>query len=354
MRFPWSKKPAEQRASYTDAAIGYIVAQASGADVQLNPNNTAAGAVAASLLGRSLASATITPPLAAGAFTPSMRYELGCALVLEGEGVYLIDVVTAGDVARIELRRASDWEVRDAGADWRYSLTIPGPTEQTTVNVPGAQVFHPRINVSKNEPHRGNGMIAMAGFTGKVLAATEWTLANEMSAPSGYVMPAPVSSLQDSDLEKLKEDLRALRGRTSMVPSMSTGWGEGRSGAPSDWQPNRLGGDPPDSLVKLREAAHSEVLASAGVPPNLFGIGNAEGKREALRQYIHTTVDPIADLIAFEARAKLDIDIKFGFAALHASDVQGRARAFQSLVASGMDIEKAATLSGLLIQESED
>lgn len=34
-----------------------------------------------------------------------------------------------------------------------------------------------------------------------------------------------------------------------------------------------------------------------------------------------------------------------------ASDISGRARAFQSMVGGGMDVTKAATLSGLMIGE---
>ena len=53
-----------------------------------------------------------------------------------------------------------------------------------------------------------------------------------------------------------------------------------------------------------------------------------------------------------ELREKLDSPtLALGFDDLMASDIAGRARAFGSLVTGGMDIERAATLSGLLAAE---
>jgi len=39
---------------------------------------------------------------------------------------------------------------------------------------------------------------------------------------------------------------------------------------------------------------------------------------------------------------------------LRASDIQGSARAFQSMVGGGMPIERAAALSGLLVEAPDD
>lgn len=82
-----------------------------------------------------------------------------------------------------------------------------------------------------------------------------------------------------------------------------------------------------------------------------FGEGRAESKREALRQFLHNTLQPYGDMIAAEARHKLAVDIRFGFDRLFASDIQGRARAFQSMVGAGMDVAKAAALAGLVEPE---
>lgn len=63
---------------------------------------------------------------------------------------------------------------------------------------------------------------------------------------------------------------------------------------------------------------------------------------------LHRAVQPVADLLAVELAAKLDAPgLRLGFDRLFASDLQGRARAFQSLTGGGMEAERAATLAEL-------
>ena len=89
------------------------------------------------------------------------------------------------------------------------------------------------------------------------------------------------------------------------------------------------------------------VLAAAGVDPSLFATGSQTAKREALRAFLHATLQPLADVIAVEARDKLMANIEFGFERLFASDIQGRARAFASLTAGGMTVADAAKATGI-------
>ena len=79
----------------------------------------------------------------------------------------------------------------------------------------------------------------------------------------------------------------------------------------------------------------------------LFREGRSEGKREALRQFLHSTLQPFGDMIADEARHKLAAPVRFGFDRLYAADIQGRARAYKSLVDGGMDASKAANSTGM-------
>ena len=64
-----------------------------------------------------------------------------------------------------------------------------------------------------------------------------------------------------------------------------------------------------------------------------------------------STIGPLGRIILTELRAKLAPDLDVGWNELRASDVQGRARAFQSLVGGGMEIERAVTVSGLLVAD---
>ena len=141
----WPFNRTEQRASYTEAAIQYILTQAADQATDADVRATSAAQTAAGLIARSLSTAEASPERARVPLTAPVLYDVGRALVLEGEAVYLIGV--AG--GRITLLRASDWDVRDAGPVWRYRLTIPGATSTRTADVPADAVFHPRANVSR-------------------------------------------------------------------------------------------------------------------------------------------------------------------------------------------------------------
>ena len=75
--------------------------------------------------------------------------------------------------------------------------------------------------------------------------------------------------------------------------------------------------------------------------------------REAWRQCLHAVISPLARMVEQELREKLHGDITLNLDALSASDIQGRARAFQSMVGAGMDVSKAAALSGLMTADDE-
>ena len=55
--------------------------------------------------------------------------------------------------------------------------------------------------------------------------------------------------------------------------------------------------------------------------------------------------------MAEELSRKFEFPVSLNFDSLMASDISGRARAFQSMVGGGMEIERAAALAGLLAQD---
>ena len=61
---------------------------------------------------------------------------------------------------------------------------------------------------------------------------------------------------------------------------------------------------------------------------------------------------PVSLSVSAELSDKLDTDIRLSFDRMFASDLSGRARAFQSMVGGGMDVQKAAALAGLMEPES--
>ena len=339
------RKPEEHRADYTEAAVKAIIEAATGGG-KADYRETAAAQAAAGLVGRSLAVATIegSTPARTG-LTPAVLHDLGASLILDGEAVYRIDVDQSGTVT---LRRASDWDIT-GGPDettWRYRVTLAGPSRNDQVNLPGAGVVHFRFNPSASEPHKGRSPIALAAQSARMAAGLERQLGNEASQPSGQLLPHP-EGVGDGVLKEIRADLKRMAGRSMLVPSMAGGWTDGRQNAPADWQARRLGFNPPEAVLGARESVYRGILAAAGIPPALFGEGRTEGKREALRQFLHSTLQPFGDMIAGEATAKLAAPVRFGFDRLFASDIQGRARAFKSLVDGGMDQAEAARVTGM-------
>ena len=133
---------------------------------------------------------------------------------------------------------------------------------------------------------------------------------------------------------------------------MGNNWNGGADAPKGDWSQIRFGAMPPDSMVKLLGAASIEVMSACGLSADLWLPGDGTGKREAWRQCLHSVIAPLGRLVENELRKKLNApELKITWQELMASDLQGRARAFQSMINGGMEITKAAALSGLLMPE---
>ena len=56
-------------------------------------------------------------------------------------------------------------------------------------------------------------------------------------------------------------------------------------------------------------------------------------------------------MIESELRTKLDDEVSLSWQELKASDLSGRALAFQSMVGGGMPVDQAVSVAGLMIEE---
>ena len=191
-----------------------------------------------------------------------------------------------------------------------------------------------------------------------MLAETELALGDEAAGPRGNLIPVPDDP--DADAEEdpdnpdpdstaaLRAVITALRSKTALVPTMVGGWGddaEGPQQGTRDWDVRRLGAAPGAPLVSLRDGAALAILAACGVPTELVGGGDGTSLREAWRRFLHSTVQPLGRIMAVELARKLDTPgLALSFDGLFASDLSGRARAFQSLVGGGMEPGRAAGL----------
>ena len=344
----WQQPPAETRQQpYSDAIVDLVLAQARGDEV-VATSRPAVMEACAGLWARAFASATVEPVTpATQALTPQKLETIGRKLFENGEAVFEIEVVGG----RVQLVQASTHTVLGGHpGSWIYELAIPTPDNIITRYRPADAVVHVRYASGFNEPWKGTGPIMNSSTSRKLAAALELRLSQEANTAVGNLVPVP----DLAGTEGLQADIKRLRGNNVLVPSTRSDQFTGGQTPPrSDWEPRRLGANWPASLQPIRADVSDHLAAAAGVPAALLSRQvDGTGRREGWRQFLHGTIGPVAQIITVEMQNKLDVpDLQLKFDRLMASDIQGRARAFQSMVTGGMDPARAAALSGLIEQE---
>ena len=351
-RWPW-KRRTEKRAGYTDQIIQEL--QRRTQTLTADPERTAAAQSAGGLWGRCMAAARVAPaaPITR-VISPSVLYSIGRDLCLRGESL-LWFTLDGNQAPRLWPIGEHDVSGGHDPATWRYRCTIEGPSRRLVRTLTADETVHVRIGADAASPWRGVSPLVAAADTSGALAGVESGLRKEAGQTSGYVLPGGgVEGLDDAAFAELKGDLAKLAGGTRIVPTLNP-----RVGDPSarpgdaDWVSRRLGIHPPEALVKFRGAAALDVLGAAGVPPAL-GAAQADSTalREGLRQFFHTTLQPVVKIVAAELGRVLEVDVDLDLSALAAADVQGRSRAFRALVGGnnqqGIEVAEARRLTGLV------
>ena len=329
---------------YADTLVASILDHAQGSGAA-SAAGCAAVEVARGLIGRALASAEVEGRRARDVASPAMLHQVGRGLIWPGEVLFVLDI--GGE--RLMARQATAWDV--TGSDpWVYRVDLPYPDGSVTRRVGADGLLHFRYATTPATPWVGRGPLAFANLSGDLLAGIERGLSQEAAGASGYVLPLPIEGQTDSDeTEKLRSNLRGLRGRTKIVPTSASGMGEGVMSAPrQDWEPRRVGINPPQWLTVLRKDTIESVLAAAGIPVELAVSSTAGADREAWRRFLHSTVAPLGLMVEEELSEKLEEKVKLNFRALKASDIQGAARAAASLAAAGLEMGRALRLAGLM------
>ena len=349
MKWPFSKTE-KREVDFSDAVVQALLSRTAGSG-PIVPSATGAFEAGAGLISRAFASASIESdtPVLTEPLTPEFLNMLARALVRRGEFVAYIEIIRG----RLLLSPAASWDVTGShdASDWKYRVHLGGPSGQRSLkNVSADSVVHVRYTSDPAQPWRGLSPLENAALAGRLSSETLAALGDESSGSRGYLLPLPAPG-DDDTVANLKTDIRNLKGQIALVEGQER-MAAGTGGSSREWMPVRIGPAPPDALVKLHEIATREVLAALGVPPILLS-GNPQGTaiRESWRLLLYATIAPMGRIVATELSKKLDADIRLGWDELRASDISGRARAFQSMTTAGMDVEKAAALSGLMISD---
>ena len=169
-------------------------------------------------------------------------------------------------------------------------------------------------------------------------------MANESSGPVGRLLGIPVDG-EDATVQALKSDIANAKGKVALLEAGD--WGSAGGDAKVDLKTERFGSEPPASLVQLVTIASQEVYSACGLNQALWGGSQAAAVREAWRLCLFGVLSPLGRLVESELQDKLEDTVALSWQELRASDLSGRARAFQSMVGGGMDISKAIAVAGL-------
>ena len=359
MRWRWWRRETRSQAggSYTALINQLIHAQAVGET--RTASATAAFEASAAALGRAFSSATVSPAWAAEIVTPRFLEQLGRDLVVVGESLHVLREMGGSTI----LVPSSTWYWKGSSPDpesWEVDATAYGPTGSTTWRLPRDQVVFMTWGRANVRPYQGLGPATLAADTAKLHGEAERSLADEAAGPIAQLLAIPQDGGDGGDedpLAMLKQDLKDARGKALLLETTSSGWAEGRGAAPGngnrDWVASRLGPSPGAAMVDVAEAAFRRTLAACGTPPALF-TADADGtaQREALRRWHMNTVLPLAKILEHELALRLETPVKLTLDR-YPQDIQGRAMSFAKMVQAGMDLDRAAAISGVLAEDPE-
>ena len=353
MKLPWPFRrstPREKRSSGYESAL--VEAFENAAATKGTSDATAALETAASAYGRAFAAARVSPGgMRTEWITPAVLNLIGRQLIRRGELLVRLYVARG----TVQGAVAGSWYTHGRMHDratWLYQLTEFGPSGSQIRWEPASAVAHLQYAYDPARPWWGLGPLHVAAAEGRLHGATVKALADETSGPRGYLLPVPQDGEADH-LGKLRDRIARLAGGTAVVETTSAGWGEGPQAAPtSDWKAQRVGFNAPDVLRNLRTDSARAVLSACGVPVELVAASEGTGQREAYRRYLFGSILPLARIVERELSDKLETAVSLDFSELMASDLAGRARAFQSMVGAGMALEQAAALSGLTMEDA--
>lgn len=333
---------AENRASATDAIVSALLSQATGASDPPSAGDLAAVEAAAGLWARAFASATVAPATATTrALTPGVLAAMGRGLAVRGDVLFAIDVFDA-----VTLTQASGWEVSGGTRpeSWTYLADFPVPGGVRKRTLPAESVIHLRYATRPSKPWAGVSPLGMASETQALAGWLEKRLAEEASTATAYMLAIPEAR---AGVDALKTDLKKGGGRLHIVDTMATAWGDGKDSAPrKEWESSRLGASPPEVLGKLRGDIKNDIFGAYGIPSSIHGTGGSA--RESYRQFLASTIQPLAKIVLQELADKLDVPaLDLDFSELRAADIATRARAYKQLIDSGMAAGKAEAVTGL-------
>jgi hypothetical protein len=265
------------------------------------------------------------------------------------EGTNLLDRRTMALIARAAALRGeavlligpgglvpfADWDIstRD-GIPRAYRGTINEAGGGRSVTALAAEVLHLRTGTEPLTPWAGTAPLRRASLSASLLSEVETALRDVYrDAPLGsLIVPLPEGSADD--METMRSAFRGRRGSSLVIEGVAQATAAGMN--PNIGKsPDQLSPDLSRSMTaETLAAARSSIAMAFGVLPSLLNpAATGPVVREAQRHLAGWVLQPLAELLAEEATAKLGGRVMIDVGRpLQAFDAGGRARALSTLI----------------------
>ena len=331
--------------NYTDILVSALLQQSRGETVSARALGSQE--IAAGIISRALSLATVSGDR--GLLTTRVLAEAARDLIVNGEALYKLDVDLDG---RTRLLRATSYSVYGSDPDpatWHYHLSLYGPTQSRMVDATAAEVMHVRYATLTGYPWRGLSPLRLAAATGALTAKLTESLGHEAAIAVARIIPMPQgqSTAVSNAIKMLITDPSS--GRIVLPETTKAGQGAGMGSSPQrDFRADRLGFEAPVSEEQLYRTLLMEIGAICGCPWPLMPGSGAAGPaiREAQRELLTGTIQPLGDLIIEEAARVLEAPVSIVHHKLAAADVAARARGVHILTQAGIESGRALELVG--------
>ena len=347
MRLPGFLRP-QRRESVTNKLINAAVAQASGFPMP-NPADSAGAQIAANLFSSALSGASIKSQVE---FPPDFLYSLARELILRGEACYAIE-------ADRSLTPVSMWDISGNAnpASWVFRCDISGPSGVMTRTIPYEGVCLFTWQTKPSARWKGISPLEAAKGMSDLASRSARTMANEFNAAHLYVLALERDTRTEGDFQ-VDSDFNDIKntsnGSTATVTfDHQSGWQQDKRA--EYLRQERFGPTVADQNNLLASKwAQIEICQICGIPSSLVtDAADAGSRREGLRAFVDLSLRPLSKRISAELERGLETSVEIDLSPIIAGDVVSRSRAFGSLVKGGMDIEKAARISGVLAEDNE-
>ena len=258
----------------------------------------------------------------------------------------------------------SVWRVRDGRLDWvgadNYATNKAGQYWVDGRSYTG-RLLHVRYRMDRMTG-RGVSPLGASPLFKNITRQLDRRAEEEAKIPVAHVMPFPqtgevpkvddqgqeIPGETESFLQGLNRRMRKMVGKLYAVTSLRMVSDEPN---PQEYNPIRWGPMFHQQTIEASAQVSRVAAAILGLPQALL-VQDGSGLREGLRYYLHTTLQPYGERITAAAE-QAQLEVNFDFTNIMAADIQGRARAFQSLVPDDEKLtrEEAMEIVGFDLEE---